>query len=63
MSPKEQGKKPLLTAVHEGKWVAITPDNKKGVAFADRLDELMKRVKGMDVVYTRGLKSGAVYAF
>ena len=53
----------VLTAEHEDKWVAVTPDRKKVVAFSDCLDELVNLVNGKKVVYLRGLKKGSVYAF
>lgn len=53
----------IITKEHEGKWIALSPDQKKVIAFSDDFRELSKKVKGQKVVYTRALRSDTHYAF
>lgn len=53
----------ILKSSHENKWVAISHDYKKVVAFADNLVDLDKKIKNpMEVVYTRILAKDVSFA-
>lgn len=53
----------ILKSSHENKWVAISHDYKKVVAFADNLVELDKKIKNpMEVIYTRILAKNVSFA-
>ncbi|MGE5541226.1 MAG: hypothetical protein ACM3TU_03000 [Bacillota bacterium] len=43
----------VIKKEHEKKWVALTRDNKRVVAYSDDLVQLDKEVGGQDVVFMR----------
>ena len=53
----------ILKSSHQNKWVAISHDYRKVVAFADNLVDLDRKVKDpMDVIYTRVLAKNVSFA-
>ena len=53
----------LIKKEHEGKWLAISPNYKKIIAYSEKLADLEKEVGKKDVVYTKALHSDVRYAF
>jgi len=52
----------ILTKAHEKKWVALSTDYQRLVAFADTLKDLNEKVGSEDVVVMQVLPSDALYA-
>lgn len=53
----------ILTREHEGKWVALSPEYDKVVAFSDTLPHLAQKVGDTDVVYMKATSPDVNYAF
>ncbi len=53
----------IITKKHEGKWVALSKDYKKIIAFSEDVLKLEKMVKGNEVIYLRPLRSDTQYCF
>ena len=60
---KQYNLEKILRKEHEGKWVAVTPDYKKIVAYSNDLLSLKKDVKNTDVVFLKAFSSDTKYAF
>lgn len=63
MTPKAVDLTKILTKEHERKWVALTRDNKRVVAFDDDLIALDKKVGDQDVVFMKVPASDAYLSF
>ena len=53
----------VLNKQHSGKWVALTPNRTKVVAFSEDLSDLQKKVGKKEVVYKKVLDPNVTYAF
>ncbi|CAN5732599.1 hypothetical protein BH11PAT2_BH11PAT2_07180 [soil metagenome] len=53
----------VIKKEHELKWVALSKDNKRVVAFDKSLVALSKEVKGKDVTYMKVPQSGVYLNF
>ena len=53
----------ILEDVHADKWVALSPDYGKVVAYSSNLMDLQKTVEGKDVVYMKAPSADTVFAF
>lgn len=53
----------LLSKKHEGKWVAVSKDYKKVLAYSDNLKTLRAKVKDASAVYLRHNSPRLDYAF
>lgn len=53
----------ILKKEHEGKWVALSEDGKKVVAFDEKLSELEKKVGDTKVRYTKVPPFDVSFAF
>jgi hypothetical protein len=53
----------IITKRHANKWVALSPDQKKVVAYAENLKSLTKKVGSQKVVYLKAPSPNIVYAF
>ena len=53
----------IFEKIHENKWVALSEDRRKVLAYDSDILELKKKVKGQKVVYTQVLSSDTLFAF
>ncbi len=53
----------ILNKTHEGKWVALSPDQTNVLGCAATLAELRGKIKDPDAVFTKILSSDMEYAF
>ncbi len=53
----------ILTKAHENKWVALSEDGTKVIAYDEKLVDLDKKVDGKKVVYMKVPPSDVAYAF
>ena len=63
MKIKDYSLSKLLKKEHEGKWIALSPDYKKIIAYSGDLHNLEKKLGDKNVVYIMGLSSNMQYAF
>ena len=53
----------ILGKQHEKKWVALSKDSKKVLAYNEDLIELDKQVEGQDVIFMKVPPSGVFLSF
>lgn len=53
----------VIKKIHENKWIALTPDHSKIVAYSTKLASLEKNIGNKKVVYMKVPNSGVKFAF
>ena len=53
----------VFSKIHEGKWVALSSDRSKVIAYDSDILKLKEKVKNEKVVYTKVLPSDTLFAF
>lgn len=53
----------ILKKEHQNKWVALSPNHTKVIAYSSKLLALEKKVVGKKVVYVKVPPTGVVFAF